>query len=62
MQCDRFFLYCLLCNCIGKPIAMKIVASRDFLGGLAAFIFTTGSRLAAIFTAYSSFADPLQKS
>jgi len=32
-------------------IVIKIAASRDFLGGLAAFIFTAGCWLAVIFTA-----------
>ena len=32
-------------------VYIKIEAIRDFLGGLAAFIFTAGYRLAAIFTA-----------
>ena len=39
-------------TCIGRPIVIKIEASRDFLGGLAAFIFTAGSRLAAVFTTW----------
>jgi len=46
----RVVLECFLC--IGRPIVIKIAASHDFLGGLAAFIFTAGSRLAAIFTAW----------
>ena len=29
---------------------LKIAAGRDFLGGLAPFIFTAGSRLAALFS------------
>jgi len=36
---------------ISVYIVIKIAASLDFLGGLAAFIFTAGCRLAAIFTA-----------
>jgi len=36
---------------IVRPIVLKIAASREFLGGLAAFFFTAGCRLAAIFTA-----------
>ena len=40
----------------------KITASHDFLGGLAAFIFTAGSRLAALFTAWLQFPWSSQKS
>ena len=36
---------------ISVYIVIKITASHDFLGGLAAFIFTAGCRLAAIFSA-----------
>ena len=37
--------------CVSRPIFIKIAASHDFSGGLAAFIFMAGYRLAAIFTA-----------
>ena len=36
-----------------RLIVIKIMASRDFIGDLAAFIFTAGCWLAAIFTAGS---------
>jgi len=51
----RVVLQCLLC--IGIPTVIKITASHDFLGGLAAFIFTAGSRLAAFSRPGSSFPD-----
>jgi len=61
---NHAFYFVLFSNvlCIDRPTVIKIAASHDFLGGLAALIFTTGSRLATIFTAWLQLPWSSQKS